>query len=175
MMAIRRAFPPFRAPNAKVCPSKRLQAMPREQRVHLADNLDRFDALSDEERESIRRFDAQIAALDPALQSRYRALLRRYHVWVSGLDDAKREELATVDSLQDKLALVTKWLKAEKQAIAASKSNFMLGIQPGDLGTFPPFEMANALRVWFKLTPTERGPIEAIPAIPRRLDALRRV
>jgi hypothetical protein len=151
---------------------KRLEAMPRDQRVSLSRNLDRYDALSQDERSAIRTLDAEIAKLDPLVQARYQTLLRRYHVWLSGLTDAQKTQLAQAGSVDSKLALIDKWRKAERLANSRSRSLLPLGVYPGDLGTMPPFEMANALRAWFMLDDMERRKIESIEPIRQRIIGL---
>lgn len=153
---------------------KRLESMPREQRVYLSERLEQFEALPSDNRTGIRALDAEIAKLDPLVQARYRAVLRRYHVWLSGLTDAQKTQLASVESLDAKLALVDKWRKAERLANNRPKLLADLGVYPGDLGTIPPFEMANALKAWFQLDPKERARIEALtPGRPRIAELIR--
>ncbi len=153
---------------------KRLLAMPREQRLDLARNLEAFDELPAAEKAAVRDLDAAIARLDPAVQARYRVVLRRYHVWVKGLSDERKKELAEAGSLDRKLTLVTRWHKEDRVADRRAEANLVLQVHPGDLGTIPPFEMANALRVWSKLDPAERARIEALTPIHRRFDELRK-
>ena len=60
---------------------KRLEALPREQRLQLSKTLEEeFDALPSAERSAIRELDAALAKLPPEVQARYRVVLRRYHV-----------------------------------------------------------------------------------------------
>jgi hypothetical protein len=150
----------------------RLSAMPREQRAHLTENLERFDALPASERADIRELDAAIARLDPAVRARYRVVLRRYHVWVKGLDDDRKKQLAQAGSAREKLDLVTQWKRAEVQADSRAKANLIFGLHPGDLGAIPPYEIASALRVWFELSPQEKKRIESIERLPFRISAL---
>jgi hypothetical protein len=153
---------------------KRIEAMPRERRLHLSEVLDKqFDALPPAERTAIRDLDASLVKLDPEVQARYRTLLRRYHVWAGGLDDAQRKQLADAGSIDARLALAAKWKKAEREADTRRRRNLVMGVHPGDLGTIPPFEMANALRVWIELNPRERAEVEKHDRIPQRLSALR--
>ena len=147
----------------------RLEAMPREQRVHLSKTLDEYDVLPGPDRAAIRNLDAALARLDPDVQARYRALLRHYHVWVNGLDDAQKEQLAKAPSLEAKLALVTKWRKVEREADTRAKRNMIFGVQPGELGILPPWEMADALRIWLKLDESERKEVEKHEKVRDRL------
>lgn len=155
---------------------KRLEAMPREQRLRLAKALEKFDLLPSPERAAIRDLDAALARLDPEVQARYRDVLRRYHVWFGGLDDPQKKQLADAPTIDAKLALVAKWRKAERDADTRAKKNLVFGVHPGDLGTLPPFEMANALRVWRELDAKQKAEIEKIePIFPRRLAELTKV
>jgi hypothetical protein len=151
---------------------KRLETMPREQRVNLSSTLDRFDIFSSDERASIRELDAAISRLDPTVQSRYRVLLSRYHVWVKGLTDDQKKQLGQVQSAGDKLVLVTKWKRAEVQADSRAKANLIFGVQPGDLGAIPPYEIANALRAWFVISDEEKKKIEKIQRLDMRISEL---
>ena len=153
----------------------RLEGMPVEHRRQLAETLTRFDALPDDDQATVRTLDEAIARLDPAVQARYRVVLRRYHAWISGLDEAKRAELAKAPTVDAKLGLIAKWRKAERQADEKAKSRMILGVHPGDLGSMPPIEMANLLRIWFSLNDKEKARVEAIPTIPNRVFELRRL
>jgi len=154
---------------------KRLEAMPREQRVNLSENLDRFDRLAQPERDPIRALDAEIAKLDPLVQDRYHVLLRRYHTWISGLSPAQKTQLTQAGSPDAKIALVDKWRRAEKLANSPTKSLLVLGVHPGDLGMIPPFELANALKVWLQLDAKERSRIERLNPIRARMAELNRI
>jgi hypothetical protein len=151
---------------------KRLETMPREQRVNLSSTLERFDTLPADERASIRELDTAITRLDPTVQSRYRVLLGRYHVWVKGLTDDQKKQLAQVRTAGEKLVLVTRWKRAEVQADSRAKANLIFGVQPGDLGAIPPYEIANALRAWFKISDDEKKKIEKIPSLTTRISEL---
>ncbi len=153
---------------------KRLEAMPREQRVHLSQTIERFDALPAAERAAVRDLDTGLSKLDPEVQDRYRLLLRRYHVWVGGLDDSQKKQLAAA-SVDERLALVSKWRKAERDADTRARKNLVMGVHLGDLGTIPPFEMANALAVWFQLDDKEKAEVEKFEKIPRRVAALNKI
>jgi hypothetical protein len=154
---------------------KRIESMPREQRLHLSKVLDEFDALPSQERAAIRDLDAALAKLPPEVQARYRSVLRRYHVWVGGLDDKQKEQLSQAGSVDAKLALVLKWRKEERDADTRARRNLVFGVHPGDLGTLPPVEMANALRVWRALDAKEQAEVEKIDRVPMRLNALRKL
>lgn len=153
---------------------KRLEAMPREQRLQLSKTLEEFDALPSGERAAIRDLDAALAKLPPEVQARYRVVLRRYHVWVAGLDDDQKKKLAEAGSVDAKLALVTGWRKAEREADTRARKNLIFGINPSDLNTIPPFEMAYLLRVWQKLDDKDRAQVEKIEKMPLRLLDLNR-
>jgi hypothetical protein len=154
---------------------KRLEAMPRDQRVHLSTTLERFDTLPSDEKAAIRELDAAVAKLDPVKQARYHVLLRRYHVWVKHLNDDQTRQLAKVDSIDARLKLVESWRKAEKEADTRAKANLIFGVQPGDLGSLPPFEMANSLRVWSTLDEKEKKRISDIAPVSQQIKELTRI
>jgi hypothetical protein len=153
---------------------RRLEAMPREQRLHLAKTLDEYDALPGPDRAAIRDLDAAVAKLHPDVQARYRLLLRHYHVWVNGLDDAQRAQLDKAPSLEAKLALVTKWRKADREADTRANRNMIFGVHLGELATLPPVEMANTIRSWQKLSDKEKAEVEKSDRIHQRLQAVRK-
>ena len=97
----------------------RLRAMPRERRLALAESLKQFDALDHAERSSIRKLDAQIAELPPAEQVRYRATLRRYHLWVQSLSGDQKEQIKRAQPGRERMALVSKLHKAQRTALAS--------------------------------------------------------
>jgi hypothetical protein len=154
---------------------KRLEAMPRDRRVNLSATLERFDSLPSDEKAAIRELDAAVAKLDPVKQARYHVLLRRYHVWVKHLNDEQKRQLAKVDSIDARLKLVESWRKAEREADTRAKANLVFGVQPGDLGSLPPFEMANLLRIWFALDANEQERIASIVPIARQIEELRKI
>jgi hypothetical protein len=135
-----------------------LQAMPRERRVALAENLERFDKLDRAEQAAIRKLDAEIARKDPVDQARYRALLRRYHLWVNGLTDDQKKALREATTAEARFALAQKFRTKESQASLFSPR--LAGIRTGDLGLIAPYEAANLLRIWNKLGPAKRAEIE---------------
>ena len=161
--------PASRGPTSEGANWKRLEAMPREQRLHLSQTLEEFDSLPSGDRAAIRDLDASLAKLPPETQARYRVVLRRYHVWVDGLDDVQKKKLAEAGSVDAKLSLVTKWRKAEREAETRVRKNLIFGIHPSDLNTIPPFEMAYLLRVWRKLDAKDRAEVEKIERMPQRL------
>ena len=135
-----------------------LQAMPRERRLALAENLERFDKLDRAEQAAIRKLDAEIARKDPVEQAKYRALLRRYHLWVNGLTDEQKRELREAPTSEARFAIARKFRAKEAQT---SRSGPRLGgIRTGDFGLLGPYEAAHLLRVWNKLSPAKKAEIE---------------
>ncbi len=153
----------------------RLERMPIVHRLQLAETLNRFDALSDGEQAAVRGLDEAVSRLDPAVQARYRVVLRKYHAWIATLDDAKKTELVTAPTVDAKLALVARWKKAERATGDGVKSKLVLGVHPGDLGGMPPFEMANLMRVWFGIDDKEKARIDSMKLLSNRIDELRRI
>jgi hypothetical protein len=136
----------------------RLQAMPRERRVALSENLERFDKLDPAEQSAIRKLDAQIARKDPVEQARYRALLGRYHLWVNGLSEEDRKKLKDADGTEARYNEARKLRMKEIEAGATGLRVF--GIRTGDLGVNGPYEVAHLLKIWKLLTPMKRAEIE---------------
>ncbi len=81
--------------------------MPRERRIALSENLERFDKLDPAEQAAIRKLDAEIARKDPVEQARYRALLRRYHLWVNGLTEEQKAQLKEATGTEERFNLAT--------------------------------------------------------------------
>jgi Protein of unknown function (DUF3106) len=137
---------------------RQLQAMPRERRVVLLENLERFDKLGPAEQEKIRKLNAQIASINPDEQPKYRSLMRRYQLWVSGLTEEQKETLRGTDDPEARFKLAIEYRKKELQA--GSSAQRILGIRSGYFGLMPPIETANLLRVWNKLTQAQRAEVE---------------
>jgi hypothetical protein len=135
-----------------------LQAMPRERRLALAENLERFDKLDRAEQAAIRNLDAEIARKDPVEQARYRALLRRYHLWVNGLTDDQKKELKEAPTAEARFAAARKF--RAKDAQTSHSGPRLAGIRTGDFGLLGPIEAAHLLKVWNKLTPAKKAEIE---------------
>jgi hypothetical protein len=135
-----------------------LQAMPRERRLALAENLERFDKLDRAEQAAIRKLDAEIARRDPVEQAKYRSLLRRYHLWVNGLTDEQKKELRAAQTSEARFAIALKFRAKEVQNPRSGPR--LGGIRTGDLGLLGPYEAANLLRIWNKLPRGTKAEIE---------------
>ena len=135
-----------------------LQAMPRERRLTLAENLERFDKLGPAEQAAIRKLDAQIARKNPVEQARYRSLLRRYHLWVKSLTDEQQKELRDAGSADQRLDLARKFRKKEKEA--GDSVPRLFNIRTGDYGLIGPYETAHLLKIWNKLEPQKKNEIQ---------------
>jgi hypothetical protein len=133
---------------------RQLQAMPRERRVALSENLARFDKLDPPEQAAIRKLDAEIARKDPAVQARYRSVLRRYHLWVNGLTEEEKAQLKAAESTEARFNLARKLRLKELEAGATGPKVF--GIRTGDFGVNGPYEIAHLLRIWNRLTPQRK-------------------
>ena len=136
---------------------RRLQAMPRERRVALAENLEQFDKLPPAEQAAIRKLDAEIAKKDVVEQARYRALLRRYHLWANGLTAEQKQALNEAGSTESRFNLARKFRLKELGNAPASPR--ISGIRTGDYGLIGPYEAANLLRIWAKLLPPKKSEI----------------
>ncbi len=135
---------------------RELQAMPIERREVLAENLERFDKLGPVEQASIRKLDAELGRLDPGDRSRYRDILRRYHLWVNGLTEDQRDRLARAESPEARFALASQFRRDGRGSATAARPR-VAGIRTGDCGMFGPYEMARALQGWNRMTPAERA------------------
>ena len=138
----------------------RLRSMPREQRVILAEKIREFDRLSRTEKAAIRTLDEKLASLPPAEQANYRAVLRRYHLWLQTLSDEERTQLTEAATPKAKLALIAKL--RDQQGKDRDQGPTYLLFQLADLRGRSPFEVAQILRLWFTLTPAERAEIEKL-------------
>ena len=134
---------------------RQLQAMPRERRAALAENLERFDKLSPDEQAAIRRIDSGLVRKDPVERARYRAVLRRYHAWLNGLTDDQKAQLEAAGSDEAKLDLAVKLRRDQKEDGEAAGPR-LFGIRTGDYGVVGPHEMAHLLRIWKLLTPAKK-------------------
>ena len=135
-----------------------LQAMPRERRVALSENLERFDKLDPAERASIRKLDAELARLDPVEQARYRSLLRRYHLWANGLTQGQKDELNEAGSPEARFNLARKFRHRELEG--GPNGPRVFGIRTGVFGLTGPYEAAYLLKIWNLLTPAQKSVIE---------------
>jgi len=142
---------------------RRLRSMPLEQRRGLARNLERFDAMGAADREAIRAIDRELARRPDADRARYLAALRRYHLWLERLPGDKREAIAAVPP-QERMAFVTR-LRAEEHGPEARRRTPTF-LQVVDLGDMSPFDVAQWLKIWFELTPSERERFERRPRAP---------
>lgn len=137
---------------------RQLHAMPRERRIALSENLERFDKLPPAEQAAIRKLDAEIARMDPTKQARYRSLMRRYHLWVNTLTEEQKEQLRATEGTEARINLARKF-RLQEMADGGSGSR-IFGIRSGDFGVKGPYEVAHLLRIWKRMTPNERLDIE---------------
>ncbi|AGA27962.1 hypothetical protein [Singulisphaera acidiphila] len=139
---------------------QRLLSMPREQRAILAEKVREFDRLERPEKAAIRTLDEKLATLPTSEQANYRAVLRRYHLWLQTLSDDERTQLAKAATPKEKLALITKL--REQQGKDVDQGPTYLLFQLADLRGRSPFEVAQMLRFWFTLPPAEQAEIEKL-------------
>jgi hypothetical protein len=135
-----------------------LQAMPRERRLALLENLARFDRLSPVEQAKIRKLNNEIATKNADDQRRYRSMMRRYELWVNSLTTEQQEELQGIEDPEARFNMALKYRKQEQKSGSASQRIF--GIRTGYFNLMGPFEAAQALRIWQTLTPAERYALE---------------
>lgn len=139
---------------------QRLRSMPRERRVLLAEKIREFDRLSRADQSAIRALDEKLATLPPAEQANYRAVLRRYHLWLQTLSDKERAQLAEAATPKEKLALITKLRPPQSKDTDQGPTSLLF--QLADLRGQTPFEVAQMLRHWFQLSPAEQAEIEKL-------------
>lgn len=141
---------------------KQLEAMPRSERTRLWNNLQRFDKLPSADQRAARDLDRRIAEIEnPDQRARYLAVLRRYHLWAGQLPQSKRDQLHLA-SLQDRMALISKFTAEEKAASQETAPRLVLPLI-ADLGAFSPDDMAQIYMVWQELPPAERAELEKLP------------
>jgi len=148
---------------------RRLEAMPRERRLALAGNLERFDKLGPAEQAAIRRLDAELAKEDPVDRGRYRDVLRRYHLWFNGLTDAQKRKLQEAESDDARFNLATQF-RRDEMARKPYPGPRISGIRTGDLGLIGPFEAAHLLRIWQKLPDHIKADLSKRPGARLRRD-----
>jgi len=137
---------------------KRLEAMPRERRADLAENLGRFDRLDPKEQAALRKLDVAISRKDPVDQARYRAILRRYHLWVSGLTDDQKKKLEAATDPDERFNLARKYRLSEADDRSRKKS-LISGIRTGHFGISGPIEAGFLLKIWRKLPESKKAEI----------------
>lgn len=152
----------------------RLKAMPRERRVALAKNLERFDALDRDDRAQILKLDEYVAGRSPTEQAHFRTVLRRYHLWVQSLPDDQKEQLRRSQPGRERMILVAR-LHASQQVSVASASATPLSVQILPVVPIPVVDCAGLLKDWLALTPDERAGIEKRnPRPPELINAARK-
>ena len=142
---------------------RRLASMPLPHRKALAQNLARFDAMDAADREAIRALDRELAAQPDSNRAHKLAVLRRYHLWLQRLSKAQRDAIGAATP-QDRLALVIKVRAMEQASEARRKTPVFL--QVVDLGDMSPFDVAQWLKIWFTLAPSDRERFNKMPRSP---------
>lgn len=132
----------------------RLRTMSREHRESLSKTLDAFDGLGREERDAIRDLDAKLAGLDSETRARYLAVLRRYHVFLQNLPEAKRKALEAEPDPSRKLAMIAA-IRAEQKASSGDAPPLGNAIQISELSRIRLRALARELVVWFSLDPKQ--------------------
>ena len=146
----------------------RIRALSMEQRTKLLQNLRRFDLeLTPEKRQAIRDLDRRIAELDPARQSEYLAVLRRYHNWFNRLPENLQNDVLTKPP-GERMTLIRK-LVAAHPVPRADTPQFL---RVAELGEYSPFELASLYKIWQEASSAEREKIERLAERPRRREAL---
>lgn len=137
----------------------RLRALPLRQRRALDEALGRFDRLDADERAAIRAVDRRLAGLDAVERARLLDRLRRYHLWVEALPEARRDELRKA-APADRVEFVRAFLRdesARRAGVAGSVAMRSQALNPGTLT-----DAAFQVRCWRALGPDDRDRIETI-------------
>jgi hypothetical protein len=135
----------------------RLRTLPREERLVLAKNLNRFDLLSSSEQAALRTLDSQLTRLPADDRTRLMSLLQCYHLWILGLPEAKRKELAAASG-DARLALVQQ-SRDQTRAQKGPRNAFLL-TQFAWLSPISLFETSHLIKIWLNLKPEEQAKIE---------------
>jgi hypothetical protein len=147
----------------------RLQAMPREARARLVENLQKFDlVLTSEKQKELRDLDGRIFALPPEKRTEFLAAMRRYHNWLGKLPQNRRDEVLSV-APADRMTAIRK-LAAQQHPVPRADTPRFLRIN--DPGEFSPLELAAIFKIWHALSPVERQQLEHVPLGPTRYAAL---
>ena len=149
---------------------RRLARMPREHRAALAEKLAEFDRLDDRERATVRRLDRELAKREPVDRARLDGLIRRYHLWTTGLPEEQRTALRKAESPTARLELIEQI--RQKTGPQNTQSLRVTGIRTGQFGLQSPYRMAFLLQVWMKLTDDQRKKLADLHGEPL-LSALR--
>ncbi len=141
---------------------ERLRGMPPELRSHLANQLREFSLLDHTEQEAVRTLDRKIAAEPEEDRGTDFAVLRRYHLWLQTLAEVQRAELAATPPSK-RMALVTKFL-ADRKAADKTESSFY---HYADFNDASPFDLAQRIEAWFKLTEAQQAELARLPEADR--------
>lgn len=135
----------------------RLRSMPTDRRVFLSHKIEEFDRLSRDERSAVRTLDEKLGSLPVSEQANYRAVLRRYHLWLQTLNADQRKALEAAPAEQ-RLALMSKYHSEQGRNDNGAEPPMVF--QLADLRGRSPFEVAHLLQIWFALSPAQRAEIE---------------
>ena len=137
--------------------AQRLRDMPIEQRTRLVEKLREYDTLSAPEKAVVTTLDEALAAKPEAERDNYYAVLRRYHLWLRSLPEARRAEIERADA-KDRLALVEKIVKQQRAEDALNPPFF----QTTDALPVSPYDLASRVKFWLSLTPAQRDEVDRV-------------
>ncbi len=162
---------------------EQLQAMPRERRLALEENLKTFDALPSEERERIRTLDQEMQDLPVADRQRLYMLMRTYHDWLASLPEPARTRIREAPPA-DRIALINE-IRTQETRSSLKRNGPSPAIQVSSLVGEMPRQLAVELRFWFSLSPEERATLLKQPnaerqrseflALGRKTDVFKRI
>ncbi|HEU5116789.1 MAG TPA: DUF3106 domain-containing protein [Isosphaeraceae bacterium] len=144
----------------------RLQSMPREHRLALAETLKSFDALPPEERERIRTLDQKMQDLPAADRQRLYMLMRSYHDWLASLPEPTRKKIQKAPAA-DRIALINE-IRTRETRSNLKRERAKPAIQVSSLVGEMPRQIAVELRFWFSLSPEERATLLKQPSAARQ-------
>jgi len=153
---------------------RRLRTMPREERLALSHNLDRFNLLETTEQSSAQEIDSRLAQLDSADRTRYLSLLRSYRLWLHVLPGQKQQELKAARG-DKRLKLIAQFREEDRQQ--HKKRTELLREQITLINPLFLFEAGRLLKVWFhELDPGEKAKFDKTPGLElKRIRELARV
>lgn len=131
---------------------QRLASFPRERRQLLYEKLREFETLDRPAQSAVRELDAKLAALPAGDRANYLAVLRRYHLWLDGLTEAQRDQIAGL-SPEKRMAVVSR-VAAERASRPRRGSPPVLGYS--DFGDYSPYELADQVLIWQAATPAQK-------------------
>ena len=130
---------------------ERLRSMSLDQRQFLAAKLKEFDVLPREEQVSIRKLDDELQKLPRQNREEAYSVIRRYHLWLSSLSEADRNELNNLppDKKMERIRVL-------REGQPPASSDYPSDLHPSVFGSNSPYDLANQIKTWLSLTPDRK-------------------